>query len=130
MTNTRPRWVLGLTSTAYFMVVLDSLVVVTALPRMQQELHADLAPCSGRSTPTASPSPPGSSPPRRSATGSGDGGSSLGLALFALSSAACALAPTAAELIVARTVQGLGAAAVLPLSLTILTGAFPPHGAG
>src|SRR5689334_9871034 len=29
----RPRWVLGLTSTAYFMVVLDALVVVTALPR-------------------------------------------------------------------------------------------------
>ena len=31
----RPRlgWVLGLTSTAYFMVVLDSVVVITALPR-------------------------------------------------------------------------------------------------
>jgi len=34
--------VLGLTSIAYFMVVLDSLVVVSDLPRMQQELNADV----------------------------------------------------------------------------------------
>ena len=47
MTKTLARthlgWVLGLTSTAYFMVVLDSVVVVTALPRMQRDLHAGLA---------------------------------------------------------------------------------------
>jgi EmrB/QacA subfamily drug resistance transporter len=53
-----------------------------------------------------------------------------GLALFTLASAACALAPNMAELVVARTVQGLGAAAVLPLSLTILTTAFPPERRG
>ena len=41
--RTRLRWVLGLTSTAYFMVVLDALVVITALPQMQRDLHADLA---------------------------------------------------------------------------------------
>ena len=47
MTNPHPvphirlRWVLGLTSTAYFMVVLDSLVVITALPQMQRDLHAE-----------------------------------------------------------------------------------------
>ena len=34
---------LGLTSAAYFMVVLDSLVVVSALPRMQHDLHASVA---------------------------------------------------------------------------------------
>ena len=33
---------LGLTSTAYFMVVLDSLVVVSALPHMQHDLHASV----------------------------------------------------------------------------------------
>ena len=33
----------GLTSTAYFMVVLDSVVVITALPRMQRDLHVSLA---------------------------------------------------------------------------------------
>jgi len=36
----RLGWVLGLTSTAYFMVVLDSLVVVSALPHLQHDLHA------------------------------------------------------------------------------------------
>ena len=50
--------------------------------------------------------------------------------LFTLSSAACALAPDAAALSVARTVQGLGAAVALPLSLTILTTAFPPQRRG
>ncbi len=41
----RPRlgWVLGLTSTAYFMVVLNSVVVITALPRMQLDLHVGVA---------------------------------------------------------------------------------------
>ena len=38
--------------------------------------------------------------------------------------------PGTAALIAARTVQGLGAAAVLPLSLTILTAAFPPRRRG
>jgi EmrB/QacA subfamily drug resistance transporter len=45
--------------------------------------------------------------------------------LFTVSSAVCALAPNAPALIVARTVQGLGGAIILPLSLTILTNAFP-----
>jgi MFS family permease len=35
-------------------------------------------------------------------------------------------APSIGELVVARTVQGLGAAVVMPLSLTILRTAFPP----
>jgi MFS family permease len=50
--------------------------------------------------------------------------------LFTLGSAACALSPTASALIAARAVQGLGGAAVLPLSLTILTAAFPAQRRG
>ena len=50
--------------------------------------------------------------------------------LFTLASAACALAPSAGGLIAARTVQGLGGAVVLPLSLTILTTAFPAERRG
>jgi len=131
VTGVRPRWVLGLTSIAYFVVVLDSLVVVTALPRMQQDLHAGLAAlqwtvnsygiafAAGIITAAALGDRFGR---RRVFT--------LGLALFTLSSATCALAPDAAALIVARTVQGLGAAVVLPLSLTILTTAFPPQRRG
>jgi EmrB/QacA subfamily drug resistance transporter len=120
-----------LTAVAYFMVVLDSSVVITALPRMQQDLHADLAAmqwtvnsygiafAAGIITAAAL----GDRYGRRRVF-------VLGLALFTLSSAACALAPDATDLIVARTIQGLGAAVVLPLSLTILTTAFPPHRRG
>jgi MFS family permease len=50
-----------------------------------------------------------------------------GLLLFSVASAAGTLAPSAELLIVARVIQGLGAAVVMPLSLTILTAAFPPE---
>lgn len=40
---TQLRWVLGLTSTAYFMVILDTGALFAALPRMQRDLHANLA---------------------------------------------------------------------------------------
>ena len=131
VTGVRPRWVLGLTSIAYFMVVLDSLVVVTALPRMQQDLHADLADLQW--TVNAYGIAFAAGIITAAALGDRFGRRRvfiLGLALFTLSSAACALAPDAAALIVARTVQGLGAAVILPLSLTILTAAFPPQRRG
>jgi EmrB/QacA subfamily drug resistance transporter len=130
-TATGLGWVLTLTSTAYFMVVLDALVVTTALPRMQRDLHANLASlqwtinsygiafAAGIITAAAL----GDRFGRRRVF-------NLGLALFTVASAACAIAPNAADLIVARTIQGLGAAAVLPLSLTILTTAFPPQRRG
>jgi EmrB/QacA subfamily drug resistance transporter len=128
---TQLRWVLVLTSTAYFMVILDTGALFSALPRMQRDLHANLASlgwtvnfygiafAAGILTAAALGDRFGR---RRVFT--------LGLTLFTLSSAACALAPNTAELTVARTVQGLGAAAVLPLSLTILTTAYPPHRRG
>src|SRR5580700_5501018 len=49
-----------------------------------------------------------------------------GLALFAVSSPACALAPDAGVLIAARAVQGAGAAMIMPMALALLNGAFPP----
>jgi EmrB/QacA subfamily drug resistance transporter len=127
-TATAPRlgWVLALTSTAYFMVVLDSSVVLTALPRMQYDLHADLA--SLQWTVTAYGIAFAAGIITAAALGDRFGRRrifNIGLTLFALTSAACALAPNSAELIAARTVQGLGAAMVTPLSLTILTTAFP-----
>jgi EmrB/QacA subfamily drug resistance transporter len=54
----------------------------------------------------------------------------LGLLLFAGASAACALAPNVGFLIAARAVQGAGAAVITPVSLAILTGAFPPERRG
>src|SRR6266545_870306 len=44
----------------------------------------------------------------------------VGLVLFTLSSVACALAPTALALIVARGVQGIGGAVLFPVSLALL----------
>ncbi|MBV8217196.1 MAG: MFS transporter, partial [Solirubrobacterales bacterium] len=127
-TPTSPRlgWVVALTSTAYFMVVLDSVVVITALPRMQRDLHVSLSSlqwtlnaygiafAAGIITAAAL----GDRLGRRKVF-------TIGLALFTAASGACALAPNLSELIAARTVQGLGGAVVLPLSLTILTTAFP-----
>jgi EmrB/QacA subfamily drug resistance transporter len=127
----RLGWVLGLTSTAYFMVALDATVVATALPRMQADLHVGftslqwtlnsygIAFAAGIITAAAL----GDRFGRRLIF-------NLGLALFTIASGACALAPNASELIAARTVQGLGGAIVLPLSLTILTTAFPAERRG
>jgi EmrB/QacA subfamily drug resistance transporter len=129
--RTRLGWVLGLTSTAYFMVVLDSSVVLTALPRMQRDLHASLA--SLQWTVNAYGIAFAAGIITAAALGDRFGRRrvfNIGLALFTIASAACALASGPAELVAARTVQGLGAAAVLPLSLTILTAAFPAQRRG
>lgn len=48
-----------------------------------------------------------------------------GLALFAIASAGCALSPSVPWVIVFRVFQATGAAAVVPMSLTILLAAFP-----
>src|SRR5690606_13072933 len=48
-----------------------------------------------------------------------------GIALFTLASAAAALADTPGALVAARAAQGAGAAAIFPLSLTLLVGAVP-----
>jgi len=49
----------------------------------------------------------------------------LGLGMFTAMSLACALSPSVAFLIVARMVQGLGAAMMLPASLALLRHAYP-----
>jgi EmrB/QacA subfamily drug resistance transporter len=48
-----------------------------------------------------------------------------GVALFALASAACGLAPTATWLIVGRAVQGVGGALLVPGSLALIGAAYP-----
>src|SRR5262249_13463779 len=133
MTEQTPRlgWILGLTSTAYFMVVLDALVVITALPRMQRDLHVGLS--SLQWTVNAYGIAFAAGIITAAALGDSFGRVrvfTLGRAIFTLASAACALAPDASTLIAARTIQGLGGAVVLPLSLTILTTAFPAERRG
>jgi EmrB/QacA subfamily drug resistance transporter len=125
------HWVLALTSTAYFMVVLDALVVITALPQMQRDLHAGIA--SLQWTVNSYGIAFAAGILTAAALGDRFGRRRvfvLGLALFTVSSAACALAPGIGSLVIARAVQGLGAAVVMPLSLTILTVAYPPQRRG
>lgn len=54
----------------------------------------------------------------------------IGIAVFAVASAACALAPDVRSLVAARAVQGVGAALVIPSSLAILGAAFSPRERG
>jgi len=54
----------------------------------------------------------------------------IGVAIFTLASAAAALAPSIEALIAARAIQGIGAAIVTPLTLTLVSGAFPPERRG
>src|SRR3984893_13765760 len=121
----RPGWTLALTSVAFFMIALDALVVVTALPAIHRSIGGSLSTlewavnayllafAAGIITAAAL----GDRFGRRRVY-------AIGLLLFTAGSAACALAPTAEILIAARALQGIGAAIVTPLSLTILTAAF------
>src|SRR6202046_757070 len=54
----------------------------------------------------------------------------IGLALFTAGSAAAALAPGIGWLVTARAVQGVGAAIVIPLTLTLLSVAGAPGARG
>jgi MFS family permease len=104
-----------------FMVTLDNLVVTNALPVIKAELGASLSDLQwfvnaytlafAALLLTAA------------AVGDRLGRRRIfiaGIALFTVASAACALATEPWMLIGARAVQGVGAAAVMPLSLTLL----------
>ncbi len=120
-----------LTSMAYFMVTLDALVVVTALPSIHRDLGGSLGTlqwtvnaynmCYAAGIITAAAL--GDRLGRRRVFLSG-------LTLFTAASAACALAPNTAALIGFRAIQGIGAATVVPMALTLLTSAFPPERRG
>ncbi len=53
-----------------------------------------------------------------------------GGAIFAVASAACGLAPDATLLIVARSLQGVGGALLVPGSLALISAAYGPHERG
>lgn len=53
-----------------------------------------------------------------------------GLVLFTAASIGCATAGSAGMLIAARTIQGAGAAVILPVSLSLISEAFPPEKRG
>ena len=53
-----------------------------------------------------------------------------GIAVFTLSSIACAASPDSTWLVIARSVQGLGASLMLPQSLSIIARIYPPSERG
>ncbi len=123
--------VLGLTSAAYFMAVLDALVVVTALPSIRHDLHAGLQTLQW--TVNAYGIAIAAGIITAAALGDRFGRRQVfvaGVVLFTAASAACGLAGGTGVLIAARALQGLGGAATITLSLTILTDAFPPERRG
>ncbi|MEZ5115442.1 MAG: MFS transporter [Candidatus Nanopelagicales bacterium] len=54
----------------------------------------------------------------------------VGLVVFAVASAVCAFSVSSAMLIAFRALMGVGGAAVLPVTLAIITVVFPPHERG
>jgi EmrB/QacA subfamily drug resistance transporter len=125
------RWTVALTSLAFFIVALDALVVITALPAMHRNLGASLSTLEW--TINAYTLTYAAGIITAAALGDRLGRRRVfvaGLALFTAASAACALAPSIELLIAARAIQGIGAAMIMPLSLTILTAAFPPERRG
>ena len=127
----RPATTLAVTAVAFFMVVLDALVVVTALPSIHRSLGGSLGALQW--TVNAYTMTFGAGIVTAAALGDRLGRRRVyiaGLALFTMASAACAVAPDVSLLITARALQGLGAAVIMPLSLTILSSAFPPERRG
>jgi EmrB/QacA subfamily drug resistance transporter len=122
----RTGWTLALVSLALFMVTLDNLVVTTALPSIRIELHAGIDALEW--TVNAYTLTFAVLLLTGAALGDRLGRRRMfviGLSIFTLGSAAAALAPSVTALIAARAVQGAGAAAVMPLTLTLLSEAFP-----
>jgi len=115
-----------LTSVAYFMVALDTLVVVTALPSIHRDLGGNVEILQW--TVNAYVLAFGATIITAAALGDRIGRRRMyliGLAVFTAASAACALAPNVAVLIAFRAVEGIGAGIIMPLGLTLLTSAFP-----
>jgi EmrB/QacA subfamily drug resistance transporter len=124
-------WALALASVASFMVVLDLLVVATALSTIRRDLGASI----GQLEWTVNAYTLAFAVLLMTAAAVGDRFGrrrvfAVGLAVFAAGSAACALAPGAGALIAARAVQGTGAAMVMPLALALLNAAVPPQRRG
>lgn len=130
-TTGEQRWVLGLTALGSVVVALDVLVVAAALTTIRQDLGASIEQLEW----TVNAYSLSFAMLMMTAAAVGDRWGRRrtfagGFALFTLTSIACALAPSVPWLIAARTVQGVGAAVVMPLSMSLLGAAFPPERRG
>src|SRR5215204_1310983 len=129
--RTRPGWTLAIVSIALFMTALDNLVVGVALPSIRADLGGSIESLewtvNGYTLAFAVLLLTGA------ALGDRFGRRRMfviGIGIFTVASAAAALAPSTGALIAARALQGLGAAIVAPLTLTLLSEAFPTERRG
>ncbi|WUI02300.1 MFS transporter [Spirillospora sp. NBC_00431] len=119
-------WVLALTSAAALTIMLDMLVVTTALSTIRTGLGASAETLEW--TVNAYTLPLAALLMTASVLGDRYGRRRLliiGLAVLTAASAACALAPDAGVLIAARAAQGAGSAMVMPHAMALLGAAFP-----
>jgi EmrB/QacA subfamily drug resistance transporter len=128
---TEANWVLALASLGSFMVALDGLVVMTALSTIRRDLDASAAQLEW----TVNAFTLSFAVLLMTGAALGDRFGRrrifvLGLTIFTVASAACALAPDAGWLVTARAVQGSGAALVTPVAMALITAAFPPERRG
>jgi EmrB/QacA subfamily drug resistance transporter len=127
MGHPRRRQILAVLCLALLIVVIDNTILNTALPTLARQLHAgttDLQWIVDAYTLSFAAllvfaGALGDRFGRRGALLSG-------LAIFGLGSAAAALSSSAAELIAFRAAMGIGAALVMPATLSIINTVFPP----
>ncbi|WNF28913.1 MFS transporter [Streptomyces sp. C11-1] len=127
----RAVWTLVITSVAGFMAALDNLVVTTALPSIRESLGGGLEELEW--TVNAYTLTFAVLLMLGAALGDRFGRRRLflvGLGVFTAASAAAALSPGIGELIAFRAVQGVGAAIMMPLTLTLIGAAVPPERRG
>src|SRR3954454_24095147 len=125
--RTRPWWTLVGSCLGLFVLMLDSTVVALALPSIHHDLDASRATLQwilngyllAMAALVVTAGRLGDIYGRRRVF-------SLGLATFAIGSVLAGAAPSALGVVAGRFVQGAGAAAMLPLSLALVTAAFPP----
>jgi EmrB/QacA subfamily drug resistance transporter len=127
----RRWWTLGAMCFALFMMMLDNTVVNVALPSIQRDLHASLSALEwtiNAYTLTLAV---------LLVTGGRLGdifgrrrGFMIGVVVFGVSSAVIGLAPNGEVLVAFRAIQGIGAAFMMPATLSIITQAFPPEQRG
>jgi EmrB/QacA subfamily drug resistance transporter len=123
--ESRQWWTLFAMCFGLFMIMLDTTIVNVALPSIQSALHT--TPASLQWTIDAYVLTFAALILLGGKLGDRFGRKRMflvGLAIFTLASAACALATTDQQLVAFRAVQGSGAALLSPLSLSILVAAF------
>jgi EmrB/QacA subfamily drug resistance transporter len=124
--SNRRWWALGTLSFSLFMIVLDNSVVSLALPSIQGDLKTSLSQLEWIVNAYALVFAVLLLTAGKLADFLGRRSLFLaGLVVFTASSLACGLAPNGSLLVAARAAQGVGAAMMLPSTLSIVTAIFP-----